>query len=78
MTLDTETGQWRASNTLLHSRGHHASWQLEAGVILMGGAAQGEDSERRTSEIVRPDGSGEETFAMKFQTGFVFSTLLTF
>ena len=78
VTLDPSTGQWRASNTLLHSRGHHASWQLEAGVILMGGAAQGEDSERRTSEIVRPDGSGEETFAMKFPTGFVFSTLLTF
>ena len=74
MTLDPSTGQWRSSNTLLHSRGHHASWRVEAGVILLGGAAQGEDTERRTSEIVRPDGSGEETFALKFPTGFVFST----
>ena len=73
VTLDPSTGQWRSSNTLLHSRGHHASWRVEAGVILLGGAAQGEDTERRTSEIVRPDGSGEEMFAMKFPTGFVFS-----
>ena len=71
--MEPSTGQWRSSNTLLHSRGHHASWGVEAGVILLGGAAQGEDTERRTSEIVRPDGSGEETFAMKFPTGFVFS-----
>ena len=57
---------WSRSHTLRHARAAHSSWQVEDGIILLGGWGS-----RNTSEIAKTDGTTEESFNLKYDTGYV-------
>ena len=54
---------WIRSHTLIHKRWYHSSWEVEDGIILLGGFFSG-----TTSEIAKWDGTTEELFTMKHNT----------
>ena len=69
---DTETScdqltsaGWTRSHTLKYPRLYHSSWEVEDGIILMGGSYSG-----TTSEIAKWDGTTEELFSMKYNTQY--------
>ena len=57
---------WTRSHTLIHKRWYHSSWEVEDGIILMGGVLSG-----TTSEIAKWDGTTEELFSMKYDTRYI-------
>ena len=61
----SESGTWTQSHTLRQSRFTHVSWATEDGVYLMGGK---DSSSRRTTELVKEDGSVEDGFSLKYET----------
>ena len=69
---DTETScdqltsaGWTRSHTLKYNREEHSSWEVEDGIILLGGSYS-----KNTSEIAKWDGTTEELFSMKYYTRF--------
>ena len=56
-------GNWTQSHTLRQRRYNHVSWATASGVYLMGG-----DFSKRTSEMVKFDGSVEDGFSLKYDT----------
>ena len=58
---------WIRSHTLIHKRWYHSSWEVEDGIILMGGTLSGSGT---TSEIVKWDGTTEELFSMQYNTRY--------
>ena len=56
---------WNKSHTLKYRRSGHCSWEVEDGIILLGGANSG-----TTSEIAKWDGTTEELFSMKYDTQY--------
>ena len=52
---------WTRSHTLIHRRYSHSSWEVEDGIILLGGSHSG-----TTSEIAKWDGTTEELFRMRY------------
>ena len=56
---------WARSHTLKYNRTHHSSWEVEDGIILLGGFHS-----RNNSEIAKWDGTTEELFSMKYPTRF--------
>ena len=66
------TGTWaRTSHTLQEEREYHVSWAVEEGTLLMGGDFSG-----TTTEIVKPDGTTETSFEMKYDTEYETSELI--
>ena len=64
---------WKKSHTLLYGRTGHTSWDVDEGVMLLGGHGS------RTTEIAKWDGSTVETFRLKYQTLYCpFMNSLTF
>ena len=61
-------GTWTPSHNLAKKRGSHVSWTSPSGsgVFLMGG-----EINQQTSELVKPDGSVEEGFALKYKTRYL-------
>ena len=59
---------WTRSHTLKYPRAHHSSWEVEDGIILLGGIYSG-----TTSEIAKRDGTTEELFSMKYNTRYKFT-----
>ena len=70
LTLDTTTGKWHESHNLTRHRGYHVSWSLHQDVILIGGYQGFSLSSSRTSELVRPDGTVQEMFALQYRTWY--------
>ena len=60
------TAGWTRSHTLIHSRQYHSSWEVEDGIILLGGFYSG-----TTSEIAKWDGTTEEMFSMRYDTRYL-------
>ena len=60
------SGSWTKSHTLRQKRYGHVSWATEDGVYLMGGM---DSSSEFTTELVKEDGSVEEGFSLKYDTG---------
>ena len=58
-----ENGSWNKSHSLRGIRFGHASWATASGVHIIGGRALA-----TTSELVKDDGSVEESFKLKYQT----------
>ena len=56
-----DTGSWEAAVTLDVEREEHISWTSTRGIYLMGG----EDSERTTT-LIKPDGTQEPGFPLKY------------
>ena len=56
------TAGWTRSHTLKYLRDDHFSWEVEDGIILLGGHYS------NTSEIAKWDGTTEELFSMKYPT----------
>ena len=54
---------WTRSHTLIHRRAGHCSWEVEDGIILLGGSYS-----KNTSEIAKWDGTTEELFSMQYNT----------
>ena len=50
-------------HTLLQSRTGHVSWATEDGVYLMGG-----EIGKKTTELLKEDGSVEDGFSLKYDT----------
>ena len=61
------TAGWNRSHTLIHRRVYHSSWEVEDGIILLGGAYSGSET---TSEIAKWDGTTEELFSMRYSTRY--------
>ena len=59
--IQLSDGQWKTSHKLKYSRSHHVSWEVEGGVILMGGHGDG----IKKTEFVQYDGGVEESFPLK-------------
>ena len=59
--LNSTVSGWTRSHTLIHRRYSHSSWEVEDGIILLGGSYSG-----TTSEIAKWDGTTEELFSMKY------------
>ena len=59
----SESGTWTQSHTLLQSRTGHVSWATEDGVYLMGG-----EIGKKTTELLKEDGSVEDGFSLKYNT----------
>ena len=67
---------WTKSHDLINERFNHISWQMEEGILLMGGASSPDSTElgdqilktipRITQYSVRPDGTTEESFSLKY------------
>ena len=57
---------WSRSHTLQYRRSDHCSWEVEDGIILLGGYYSG-----TTSEIAKWDGTTEELFSMKYETRYI-------
>ena len=70
LTLNTTTGKWHESHNLTMYRGYHVSWSHHQDVILMGGYQGFSLSSSRTSELVRPDGTVQEMFALQYRTWY--------
>ena len=51
------------SHLLRHRRMNQASWPGSAGLQLLGGAW-----DKRSTEIIKPDGTSEEGFQLSFDT----------
>ena len=62
----SDSGTWTKSHNLLQSRTAHVSWATEDGVYLMGGLDRGGGL---TTELLKEDGSVEEGFSLKYDTG---------
>ena len=60
-TRDERTGDWSQSHQLKYVRDNTCVWEVEDGVILMGG--YGSDT---TSVMVRYDGTVEQTFDLQY------------
>ena len=58
-----DSGTWAQSHTLRQRRFYHVSWTTASGVYLIGG-----NRSPRTSEIVKEDGTVEESFVLKYKT----------
>ena len=56
-------GSWTKSHTLRKERYGHVSWATPSGVYLMGGWVS-----PTTSELVKENGSVEESFELKYET----------
>ena len=52
---------WTRSHTLKYRRSGHCSWEVEDGIILLGGSLS-----ETTSEIAKWDGTTEELFSLKY------------
>ena len=61
----SDSGNWTQSHTLLQSRAHHVSWVTKYGVYLIGGSQNGN---KKTTELVKEDGSVEDGFSLKYST----------
>ena len=57
---------WTRSHTLKYRRAAHCSWEVEDGIILLGGSGS-----ETTSEIAKWDGTTEELFRMKYSTQYI-------
>ena len=57
---------WNKSHTLKYRRSGHCSWEVEDGIILLGGSLSG-----TTSEIAKWDGTTEELFSMQYNTRYL-------
>ena len=67
---------WTKSHDLIKERFNHISWQMEEGILLMGGASSPDSTElgdqilktipRIIQYSVRPDGTTEESFSLKY------------
>ena len=57
---------WTRSHNLKYRREGHSSWEVEDGIILLGGANSG-----TTSEIAKWDGTTEELFNMQYNTQYL-------
>lgn len=61
-TWNSGTGEWKVTHKLTgENRNHHAAWETKNGVYLVGGGGSAE----RTSELLKPDGTITEGFALK-------------
>ena len=60
------SGGWTRSHTLIHSRWYHSSWEVEDGIILLGG-----QHSLNNSEIAKWDGTTEELFTMRYDTWYL-------
>ena len=60
----SESGNWTQSHTLRGNRVDHVSWATPDGVYLMGGWWS-----KKTTELVKEDGSVEDGFSLKYHTG---------
>ena len=67
MERDERTGHWSLSHKLKFDRSSGSVWEVEDGVILMGGGGYYSDSSN-TSERVRNDGEVEQTFDLQYDT----------
>ena len=56
-------GSWTRSVSLSVERINHVSWATASGVYLIGGSVS-----KKTSELVKEDGSVEEGFKLKYKT----------
>ena len=56
---------WTRSHTLKYNRTGHSSWEVEDGIILLGGSYSW-----TTSEIAKWDGTTEELFTMQYNTRY--------
>ena len=70
LTLNTTTGKWHESHNLTRHRGYHVSWSHDQDVILIGGYQGFSLSSSRTSELVTPDGTVQEMFALQYRTWY--------
>ena len=59
----SDSGSWTQSHTLRKRRQGHVSWATEDGVYLMGGSYS-----RKTTELVKEDGTVEDGFSLKYST----------
>ena len=62
-----DSGTWTQSHTLTEERYGHVSWTPDPslGTFLIGGI-----SNPRTSELIKPDGSVEQGFSLKYDTKY--------
>ena len=67
LTRDEGTGYWSRSHKLKYDRDRSSVWEVEDGVILMGGGGY-DSASRNTSEMVRNDGEVEQTFDLQYDT----------
>ena len=60
-----DSGTWTLSHNLTEERDNHVSWTPDPslGTYLIGGI-----SNPRTSELIKPDGSVEQGFSLKYNT----------
>ena len=63
-----DSGTWTPSHTLTDYRAEHVSWTPDPslGTYLIGKLSNYNDM--RTSELVKPDGSVEQGFSLKYDT----------
>ena len=71
--IQLKDGEWTISHTLLSNRARHVSWEVDDGVILMGGYEEGS---QLTSELVRYDGGVEEAFPLKYVSNVLITGLV--
>ena len=64
-TRNEENDNWTQSHQLEYDRDWSSVWEVEDGVILMGGDVIDSDT---TSEMVRYDGTVEQTFDLQYET----------
>ena len=56
---------WIETHKLKNSRSAHSSWEVDDGIILIGGTGT---NVRNKTEMVKTDGSTQRTFILKYET----------
>ena len=75
----TPEGVWSQTHDLIKERKQHTSWEMEEGILLMGGGLHQDDTElgelklicRRINPmlvLVKSDGTTEESFSLKYSS----------
>ena len=57
---------WVKTNTLIHKREYHSSWEVEEGIILFGGKHS-----PNTTEIAMWNGTSQEMFSLPYDIGLM-------
>ena len=60
----TPTG-WLATTHLVRERFYHSAWDSPSGLRLLGSAVL---ANLKTTEVIRPDGTSEESFTLQYNT----------
>ena len=73
----SDNGTWEKYLSLDIARYYHVSWtpDPDIGTFLMGG---GSSESQSTTTLIKPDGSQEPSFSLKYGTSYVYHGLLFF